>query len=220
MALHGGWCRVVRRGAGLLHPVAMGDTPIVWMDLEMTGLEPSRERIIELAVLVTDSQLQVIEEGPELVVHQSDALLACMDAWNTKHHGESGLTERVRASTVYEVEAEALVLEFLKKHTTRKGSPLAGNSIHQDRRFLRAYMPTVDDWLHYRMVDVSSVKELARRWNPGVYAGLPEKKGNHRAMDDVRESIEELRYYREHLFVPVADVEVSPPESDPEDTGL
>ena len=173
---------------------------LVWIDLEMTGLDPKRERIIEIATIVTDSDLNPIADGPELVVHQSDELLAAMDAWNTSHHGESGLTERVRASTVGESEAERATLAFLAEHCAQGESILAGNSIWQDRRFLAEYMPGILDFLHYRLVDVSSVKELVRRWRPEVLAEAPKKAGAHRALDDIRESIEELRYYRAQVF--------------------
>lgn len=176
--------------------------PIVWIDMEMTGLDPERERIIEVAALITDGELEIIAEGPNLVVHQSDAVLEGMDDWNKKHHGASGLIERVKASTVTEAEAEAELLAFIKAHCAERTAPLAGNSIHQDRRFLNRYMPTVDGYLHYRLIDVSSIKELARRWYPSVVNSAPVKRGNHRALDDIRESIEELRYYREKLFIP------------------
>lgn len=166
----------------------------------MTGLDPARERIIEIAVLVTDGQLELVAEGPNLVIHQSDELLGQMDEWNQSHHGASGLIDRVRASTVTEAEAEAAVLAFLCAHCPERTAPLAGNSIHQDRRFLRRYMPRVDAHLHYRNVDVSTVKELARRWYPEVAAAAPDKASTHRAMDDIRESIAELRYYRANVF--------------------
>ena len=168
--------------------------------MEMTGLDPDRERIIEVAVLVTDGQLEVVAEGPNLVVHQSDELLNRMDEWNQAHHGASGLTERVRASTVTEAEAEAAVVEFLRANCQERAVPLAGNSIHQDRRFLRRYMPLVDAHLHYRNVDVSTLKELARRWYPEVLATAPDKQSTHRAMDDIRESIAEMRHYRANMF--------------------
>ena len=176
------------------------DSLLVWMDLEMTGLDPERDRILEIAALITDAQLQVVAEGPNLVVHQPDELLAAMDEWNTQHHGESGLTERVRSSTVSERDAEEAVLAFLAEHCAPQTVPLAGNSVHQDRRFLRRYMPTVDAFLHYRIVDVSTVKELGRRWYPEAYARRPQKNATHRALDDIQESIAELRYYREAFF--------------------
>lgn len=173
---------------------------LVWIDMEMSGLDAERERILEIAVLITDGQLNVLAEGPNLVVHQSEELLAGMDEWNTKHHGASGLVERVRASTIDESVAEAAVLGFLQEHCLPKTAPLAGNSVHQDRRFLRRYMPALDDFLHYRIVDVSTVKELGSRWFPKAYDARPQKRAQHRAMDDIRESLEELRYYRSAFF--------------------
>lgn len=170
--------------------------------MEMSGLDPEKDRILEVAVLVTDGDLEVVAEGPHFVVHQPDAVLEAMDEWNTKHHGQSGLTERVRESTLDETQASAAILDFLAKHTEKGKAPLAGNSIHQDRRFVARYLPEVEDWLHYRNVDVSTIKELARRWYPKQYAGRPTKRGAHRAMDDLMESIEELKYYRATLFVP------------------
>jgi oligoribonuclease len=175
---------------------------IVWMDMEMSGLDPDKDRILEVAVLVTDGDLNVVAEGPNLVLHQPEEVLAAMDEWNTKHHGQSGLTQRVRESTVDESQTSAAVLEFLGQHTEKKKAPLAGNSIHQDRRFVARYLPEVEDWLHYRNVDVSTIKELAQRWYPEKYSGRPGKKGSHRAMDDLMESIDELRYYRDALFLP------------------
>ncbi len=175
---------------------------LVWMDLEMTGLEPARDRVIELAVLITDGNLKPVADGPELVIHQDDAVLATMDDWNTRHHGASGLTERVRASTIDEATAEAQVLAFLAEHVGPKDRPvLAGNSIHQDRRFIRRYLPALDARLHYRMVDVSTVKELVRRWFPAVHDRRPPKNESHRALDDIRESIAELKFYRDTVFV-------------------
>ena len=170
--------------------------------MEMSGLDPDRDRVLEVAVLVTDGELNVVAEGPGLILHQPDEVLDAMDEWNTKHHGESGLTERVRESTIDESQASAAILEFLSEHTQKRKAPLAGNSIHQDRRFIARYLPEVEDWLHYRNVDVSTIKELAPRWYPKEYAGRPTKKGTHRAMDDLVESIEELKYYRKWLFLP------------------
>ena len=175
---------------------------IVWMDMEMSGLDPETDRILEVAVLVTDGELSVVAEGPDLVVHQSDEVLEAMDEWNTTHLGLSGITKRVRESTVDEKQASAVLLDFLAEHTKKKKAPLAGNSIHQDRRFVARYMPGVEEWLHYRNVDVSTIKELAQRWYPKQYTGRPPKKGSHRAMDDLKESIEELKYYRRALFLP------------------
>ena len=177
-------------------------TGIVWMDMEMSGLYPETDRILEVAILVTDGELNLVAEGPSLIVHQPDEVLDAMDAWNTSHHGASGLTQRVRESTIDESEASAAVLRFLAEHTDKAKAPLAGNSVHQDRRFLARYMPEVEAWLHYRNIDVSTIKELAIRWYPKKYAARPTKKGSHRAMDDLLESIEELKYYRSALFLP------------------
>lgn len=182
-----------------------GPDVLVWLDMEMTGLDPERERIIEVAMILTDGQLAEIATGPELVIHQPDEILAAMDDWNKKHHGGSGLTERVRTSTIDDAAAEAQLVAFIDAHVPAKERPvLAGNSIHQDRRFVRRYMPALDRRLHYRMVDVSTIKELARRWYPAVIARQPAKKETHRALDDIRESIEELRFYKQHVFAPVA----------------
>lgn len=174
--------------------------PLVWIDLEMSGLDPRTCQILEIATLVTDADLNVLAEGPELIVHQPDAVLDAMDTWCTEHHGASGLTAAVRASKVSLADAEAQTLEFLREHTTSGASPLCGNSIWQDRRFIVAGMPELDAFLHYRLVDVSTIKELARRWYPDVSA--PPKAESHRALGDIRESIAELRFYRERLFVP------------------
>jgi oligoribonuclease len=182
-----------------------GSDVLVWLDMEMTGLDPARERIIEIATILTDGQLGEIAVGPELVIHQTDEVLAAMDDWNTKHHGASGLTERVRQSPISDADAEAQTLAFLDAHLSAKERPvLAGNSIHQDRRFIRRYMPLLDTRLHYRMVDVSTIKELARRWYPQIAAKQPPKRDTHRALDDIRESIAELRFYRGQVFIPPA----------------
>ncbi len=172
--------------------------PLVWIDMEMSGLDPSACRILEIATIVTDGRLEILSEGPDLVVHQPDAVLDTMDEWCTRHHGESGLTEQVRASSVSEAEAERQTLEFLARFTQAGASPLCGNSVHQDRRFIARYMPKLDAFLHYRLVDVSTLKELQRRWYPELRA--PPKRETHRALDDIRESIEELRFYRAALF--------------------
>ncbi len=175
---------------------------LIWIDLEMTGLDPDRDRIIEIATLVTDSNLDVVAEGPILAVHQENAILQGMDEWNTRQHGQSGLVERVRASTVTEAEAEARTLEFLKAHVPPQTSPMCGNSICQDRRFLARWMPELEAFFNYRQIDVSSLKELAKRWAPDVADGV-HKSGNHLAMDDIRDSVEELRHYRrEFLHLP------------------
>jgi len=173
-------------------------TRLVWIDLEMTGLDPDRDRIIEIATIVTDAQLHLIAEGPVIAVHQDETALASMDEWNTRQHHGSGLAARVRASTVTEQAAEAATLEFLAAHVPAGASPMCGNSICQDRRFLHRYMPALERWFHYRNLDVSTLKELAARWAPQ----LPpvDKTGTHLALDDIRESIEELRYYRRHLL--------------------
>lgn len=186
---------------------------LVWLDLEMTGLEPEIDRIIEMAVIVTDNELNMIAEGPVIAVHQPERVLALMDDWNQKTHGESGLIERVRQSKISEVEAEQQMLDFLAQHVAPKSSPLCGNSIGQDRRFLARYMRALEDFFHYRNLDVSTLKELARRWNPGLGQGFV-KAATHQAMDDVRESIQELRYYREHFLV--RPEEVRPEEVRPE----
>jgi oligoribonuclease len=185
-----------------------GSDVLVWLDMEMTGLDPDRERIIEMATILTDGQLTEIAVGPELVIHQADETLAAMDDWNTKHHGGSGLTERVRQSLISDAEAEAQTIAFIDAHVSPRERPvLAGNSIHQDRRFIRRYMPMLEKRLHYRMVDVSTIKELARRWYPQVIARQPSKRDTHRALDDIRESIDELRFYRSQVFVAPAPAE-------------
>lgn len=188
-----------------------GPDVLVWLDMEMTGLDPERERIIEVATILTDGNLTEIAIGPELVIHQPDEVLAAMDDWNKKHHGASGLVERVKASTVTEADAEAQTIAFINAHVPAKDRPvLAGNSIHQDRRFIHCYMPAFDKRLHYRMVDVSTIKELGRRWFPEITAKLPAKKEGHRALDDIRESIDELRWYKQHLFVQPATRPATP----------
>ncbi len=165
----------------------------------MTGLDPEKERIIEIATIITDFDLEIIAEGPVLAIQQSAELLAGMDAWNTNTHGGTGLTQRVSDSTVTEQAAEAETVAFIRKYVPPNKVPLCGNSICQDRRFLYKYMPKLSNYLHYRNVDVSSIKELAVRWNPDIVKGFS-KKNTHKALDDIRESIEELRYYREHCF--------------------
>tara|TARA_R110002167_G_scaffold6671_9_gene31394 strand:- start:2593 stop:3153 length:561 start_codon:yes stop_codon:yes gene_type:complete len=174
-------------------------TNLIWIDLEMTGLDPEHERIIEIATLVTDSQLNVIAEGPNLVIHQPDSLLDTMDEWCTRQHGQSGLTQRVRDSRVSERDAELATLAFLKLHVDQGASPICGNSIGQDRRFLVPYMAELEAYFHYRNLDVSTVKELARRWRPDVLEGVV-KKGTHLALDDIKDSINELAHYRQHFF--------------------
>ena len=173
---------------------------LVWMDMEMSGLEPERDRILEMATIITDADLKIVAEGPELVLSQPESVLSGMDAWNRKHHGESGLVERVRASRITEAEAEAATLAFIREYCDPKQTPLAGNSVYQDRRFLARYMPQIDNYLHYRLVDVSTIKELSRRWFPSALDRMPAKRNAHRAIDDIRESIDELRYYRRNVF--------------------
>jgi oligoribonuclease len=176
---------------------------LVWMDLEMTGLDPARDVIVEIATLITDDDLQIIAEGPDLVVHQPDEVLATMDPFVVEMHTRSGLLEAIRASTITLEEAGAATLAFLREHVSvPRTVPLCGNSIGTDRRFLAAYLPEIENYLHYRSVDVSSVKELVRRWYPTVRAQRPRKAGSHRALDDIRESVAELSYYRERVFMP------------------
>jgi oligoribonuclease len=189
-----------------------GPDVLVWLDMEMTGLDPDRERIIEVATILTDGHLNEIAIGPELVIHQADEILAAMDEWNKTHHGASGLVERVKTSTVTDAEAEEQTIAFINAHVSSKERPvLAGNSIHQDRRFIRRYMPALEKRLHYRMVDVSTIKELARRWFPQLIARQKPKKETHRALDDIRESIDELRFYKQSLFVSAPERPSQPP---------
>ena len=172
---------------------------LIWIDLEMSGLRPDRDRILELALVVTDHDLAVVAQAPVYVVHQDAAVLDAMDAWNQSTHARSGLIEKVRAATATEAEVERAALAFLGEHVPAKASPMCGNSICQDRRFLARFMPALEDWFHYRNLDVSTLKELARRWNPDLVKGIP-KEGRHEALADVLESIAELRYYREHFL--------------------
>jgi oligoribonuclease len=175
------------------------DLNLVWLDCEMSGLDPEKERLLEIAVVVTSSDLSVRVEGPVLVIHQSDAVLNGMDAWNKGTHGKSGLIDKVKASTVTEVEAEVQLLEFLAKYVPRNGSPMCGNTISQDRRFLVKFMPRLEAFFHYRCLDVSTLKELAKRWRPEVYS-LFKKQQRHTALADVHESIDELVHYRTHFL--------------------
>jgi oligoribonuclease len=172
---------------------------LVWIDLEMTGLNPDTDKIIEIATVITDSQLNVVAQGPVLAIRQPEAVLGAMDEWNTRTHGASGLTQRVRESTLTEVDAERLTLEFIQQYVPKNKSPLCGNSICQDRRFLVRGMPNLESYLHYRNLDVSTLKELVRRWKPEISNGF-EKKNTHKALDDILESIGELKYYREHFI--------------------
>ena len=179
--------------------LAPSEHNLIWIDLEMTGLDPDNDRIIEVAVVVTDPQITVRVEGPVFAVHQSEETLGRMDAWNRGTHGKSGLTQRVRESTLDEAAAQAQVIEFLKAYLPKGKSPMCGNSVCQDRRFMVRTMPQLEAWFHYRNLDVSTLKELARRWRPDVYDGF-KKKGVHQALDDIRESIAELRHYRATFF--------------------
>lgn len=174
---------------------------LVWLDLEMTGLDPDSDRILEIATLVTDKDLNVLAEGPDVVVHQSDTVLAGMGEWCTRQHGQSGLAQRVRESVISEAQAEQATLAFLHQFVPHNVSPLCGNSICQDRRFLARHMPALEKFFHYRNLDVSTLKELAKRWAPGVAAGFT-KESAHLAMSDIRDSVAELRYYRERLMRP------------------
>jgi len=172
---------------------------LIWIDLEMTGLDTQKDVIIEIATVVTDSELNTLAEGPVLAIHQSDDILNAMDDWNTKQHGNSGLTERVKNSSINEAEAERQTIEFLRQYVPANASPMCGNSICQDRRFLARCMPQLENYFHYRNLDVSSLKELAKRWAPEVFKGFT-KESSHLALDDIRDSIAELKYYREHLL--------------------
>ncbi|MCA9653252.1 MAG: oligoribonuclease [Myxococcales bacterium] len=174
--------------------------PLVWIDMEMTGLDPRECTVLEIATVVTDAELEVLATGPHYVVHHDDEVLAAMSEWCIEHHGASGLTDAVRASTISLAQAEADTLEFLRQHTEEGLSMVCGNSVDLDRRFIQAHMPRLDAFLHWQIIDVTTIKELARRWYPDAEA--PPKANTHRALDDILESIAELRYYRDHLFAP------------------
>ncbi|MBX9445389.1 oligoribonuclease [Dickeya chrysanthemi] len=177
----------------------VNENNLIWIDLEMTGLDPERDRIIEIATLVTDANLNILAEGPTLAVHQSDSQLALMDEWNVRTHTASGLVERVKASAYDDRAAELETLRFLQQWVPAGKSPICGNSIGQDRRFLFRYMPELEAYFHYRYLDVSTLKELARRWKPEMLTGF-KKRNTHQALDDIRESVAELAYYREHFI--------------------
>lgn len=171
---------------------------LIWIDLEMTGLDPVKDRIIEIATIVTDQELEIVAEGPSIAVHQNEKILMAMDDWNTEHHTNSGLWKRVLESDISVREAEMLTIEFLQEHVPIHSSPMCGNSICQDRRFLAKTMPKLENYFHYRQIDVSSIKELIRRWNPQLLDGFS-KTGQHLALADVEESIKELKYYRQFM---------------------
>lgn len=179
--------------------MAQDSTRLIWLDMEMTGLSPDSDRIIEVAMVITDAQLNTVAEAPVLVVHQSDAVLDGMDNWNKGTHGKSGLIDKVKASELDETAVEKKMIAFLKKHVPAKASPMCGNSICQDRRFLARHMPKLEAYFHYRNLDVSTLKELVRRWKPGIAEGFV-KANKHEALADIYESIEELKYYREHFL--------------------
>lgn len=172
---------------------------LIWIDLEMTGLDPSSDHIIEVATIVTNKNLEELAIGPVMAIYQEPSVMSSMDAWNTKQHGKSGLVERVKKSSINVKEAEQATLEFLEQYVPSNSSPMCGNSICQDRRFLAHYMPELESYFHYRNLDVSTLKELARRWYPNVAKGFV-KESKHLALDDIRDSIKELKYYRQHLL--------------------
>lgn len=172
---------------------------LAWLDMEMTGLNPEHDRIIEVAMIITDSDLNVLAQSEVFVIHQPDNIIDHMDAWNTATHNRTGLVARVKASTLTEAQAEEKLLDFISAWIPEKSSPMCGNSIHQDRRFMVRYMPRLEAYFHYRNLDVSTLKELAKRWNPAIAKGVT-KKGAHQALDDIKESIEEMSYYREHFL--------------------
>ncbi len=179
--------------------MAQDQNHLIWLDMEMTGLDPERDRIIELAVVITNARLEIVAEGPVIAVHQPDPVLDAMDEWNRNTHGRSGLIERVKASEVDEARAEQIMLDFLKEYVPARTSPMCGNSICQDRRFMARYMPLLEAWFHYRNLDVSTLKELAKRWRPEVAKGVV-KKGKHEALADIYESIAELAHYRDNFL--------------------
>jgi oligoribonuclease len=179
--------------------MALNPTHLLWLDMEMTGLSPDTDRIIELAIVVTDADLNTVAEGPVLVVHQPDEVMNAMDNWNKGTHGKSGLIDRVKASQLDEAAAETQMLAFVKQHVAARTSPMCGNSICQDRRFMARYMPQLEAFFHYRNLDVSTLKELAKRWRPGLAEGF-KKSSKHEALADIYESIDEMKYYREHFI--------------------
>lgn len=179
--------------------MASNENRLIWLDMEMTGLNPVKDRIIEVAVVVTSEDLTIVSEGPVLTIHQADSLLEMMDDWNKSTHSKSGLIEKVKSSSLTEKQAEELLLQFLSEHVAFGKSPLCGNMISQDRRFMCLYMPRLENFFHYRNLDVSTLKELAKRWSPNIYRGV-NKKTKHEALADIYDSINELKYYREKLI--------------------
>lgn len=173
---------------------------LVWLDMEMSGLDPEKERILEIAMVITNGDLEIVAEGPVLVIHQEDALLDAMDSWNKGTHGRSGLIDKVKQSTLTEADAEKICIEFLAKHLKPGISPMCGNTIHQDRRFMNRYMPKLENYFHYRNIDVSTIKELCKRWQPEIAKSFTKQQA-HTALADILESIEELRYYREKFLI-------------------
>lgn len=179
--------------------MAQDQNNLIWLDMEMTGLNPETDRIIEVAMIATDSQLNILGQSPVLVIHQPDSVLDAMDDWNKNTHGKSGLIDKVKASTLTEAEAEAALLAFMADYVPARTTPMCGNTIHQDRRFMVRWMPQLEEYFHYRNLDVSTLKELCKRWKPEVARGVV-KRGKHEALADIEESIEELKYYREHFI--------------------
>ena len=179
--------------------MAQDPTRLIWIDMEMSGLNPDTDKVLEVAIVITDADLNIVAEAPVLVVHQSDAVLEAMDDWNRSTHGKSGLVDRVKASTLSERDVDERMVAFLADYVPPKVSPLCGNSVHQDRRFMVKHLPKLEDYFLYRNLDVSTLKELAKRWKPAIMTGLT-KHGKHEALADIHESIEELRYYREHFL--------------------
>ncbi|XP_018577470.1 oligoribonuclease, mitochondrial-like [Anoplophora glabripennis] len=173
---------------------------IIWVDMEMTGLDLEKDKIMEVACLVTDSELNIVAEGPDIIIHQPEDLLRNMDEWCINQHGKTGLTQACLKSNVTVEDAENALLDFVKKYVTERHSPLAGNSVYMDRMFLKKFMPRLNEYLHYRIIDVSTIKEVCRRWNPALYKQLPKKEYSHRALQDIKESVEELRFYKTNFF--------------------
>ncbi|XP_062555022.1 oligoribonuclease, mitochondrial isoform X2 [Armigeres subalbatus] len=181
-------------------PIVPSQHNLVWIDLEMTGLEVEKDRILEIACVVTNKNLDILERGPDIVIHEPEEVLTAMNEWCQVNHAKTGLTQAVRDSKTNLQQAEQMVLDFVKKYCPEKACPLAGNSVYMDRMFLYRYMPRLNEYLHYRIVDVSTVKEVCKRWNGAVFSHCPPKKLVHRALDDIEESIRELQYYKDYMF--------------------